>query len=94
MQCRTCWIRDSRGRQLQAMRSIAPLAMGVVEKVSEGHRLTTNGVQVWGEFHVTKVTEVAREGIPPPPSERAHNQIPEGQADSDTKNAVRSNSHR
>jgi hypothetical protein len=39
--------------------------MGVVEKVSPGYRLTSKGVQLWREFHVTKVTEVTGRGAPP-----------------------------
>jgi DNA replicative helicase MCM subunit Mcm2 (Cdc46/Mcm family) len=43
-------------------------AMGVVEKASRGYRLTKNGVQLWKEFHVTKVTEVTEKRAPPSPS--------------------------
>jgi DNA replicative helicase MCM subunit Mcm2 (Cdc46/Mcm family) len=43
-------------------------AMGVVEKVSPGYRLTKKGVQLWREFHVTKVTEVTGRGTPRSPA--------------------------
>jgi len=42
-------------------------ALGVVEKVSPGYRLTKKGVQLWKEFHVTKVTEVTGKSAPPSP---------------------------
>ena len=42
-------------------------AIGVIEKVSPGYRLTKKGVQLWREFHVTKVTEVTGKGKPPSP---------------------------
>jgi hypothetical protein len=41
-------------------------AVGAVEKVSEGYRLTKKGVQLWREFHVTNVTEITGRGTPPP----------------------------
>ena len=34
-------------------------AIGIVEKVSPGYRLTKKGVQLWREFHVARVTEVS-----------------------------------
>jgi hypothetical protein len=43
-------------------------AIGVVERVSPGYRLTKKGVQLWREFHVTKVTEVTEKRVPPSPS--------------------------
>jgi len=43
-------------------------AMGVVEKVSPGYRLTRKGVRLWREFHVTKVTEVTERRAPPSPA--------------------------
>ena len=44
-------------------------AIGVIERVSPGYRLTKKGVQLWREFRVTKVTEVTGKGMsasPPP----------------------------
>lgn len=40
-------------------------AVGAVERVSAGYRLTKKGIQLWREFHVTRVTEVTEKGTPP-----------------------------
>jgi DNA replicative helicase MCM subunit Mcm2 (Cdc46/Mcm family) len=40
-------------------------SLGVLERVSAGYRLTKKGVQLWREFHVTKVTEVTDGKTPP-----------------------------
>ena len=45
-------------------------AVGIIERISPGYRLTKKGVQLWREFHVTKVAEVTenRRPLAPPPA--------------------------
>ena len=45
-------------------------AIGVLERISPGYRLTKKGIQLWREFHVTNVTEVTGGGAPPSPVPR------------------------
>ena len=63
---------DDIGHEAPSVRRICAemKAMGVVEKVSPGYRLTKKGIQLWREFQVVKVTEVTEKGKPSSPAPR------------------------
>ncbi len=58
---------EDTGNEVSYIRRVcaALKSLGVLERVSAGYRLTKKGVQLWREFHVTKVTEVTARKTPP-----------------------------
>ena len=58
---------DETGHEVSYIRRVCAelKAVGVVERVAPGYRLTNKGVGLWKESHVTKVTEVTEKKAPP-----------------------------
>ena len=58
---------DETGNEVSYIRRLCAelKSLGVLERVTPGYRLTKKGIQLWREFHVTKVTELTASRTPP-----------------------------